>query len=305
MSSHYGIDEAWARLTPDQVKATGKEFIVGYVSEDTTGKNITREEVQTAHDAGLGVLLVYEYSTTAVHGGASKGTVDATTGITHVRLLGNYPTGCALAFAVDENTSANPSVVDDYARAFTLKCHVEGFRSMVYGGLATVKRCADLGLADLFWQTYAWSGGQWDSRATIRQIQNGVVIDGKDVDIDLAMVDDYGAWMPTTTIQKVDDDMLMLVQDTRNETVYLTNGVFARVVPAAQVSQVQNYLSNHWKNSPNDGAVVSVDNDNDLGALCGVIWGSSSSDVNVQTILSAIPGLVHTELAKVQLAVAP
>jgi hypothetical protein len=193
----YGIDEAWARLTPAQVRAAGKDFVIGYVGQDTTGKNITKSEVDAYRAAGVAVLLVYEYSATAVHGGASAGTTDADLAVRQAQALG-YPQGCAIAFAADEDTSANPSIVDAYARAFTARVHAAGYRSMVYGGLATVRRCADLRLTDLQWQTYAWSGTPttWDPRAAIRQVQNGVTIAGADVDLDTAMTADYGAWAP-------------------------------------------------------------------------------------------------------------
>jgi hypothetical protein len=194
MPSHYGLDEAWGRLTPTQVKAAGKEFVIGYLGEDIA-KDLSASEIAAYHAAGVAVLFVYEYSTTAVHGGASKGTANATLACQQAIARG-YPKGCAIAFAVDENTSGNPSIVDAYAKAFTAVCHANGYRSMEYGGLATVKRCADLKLTDLHWQTYAWSNNTWDTRVTIRQYQNGVTLAGQDVDLDVAVVDDYGAWMP-------------------------------------------------------------------------------------------------------------
>lgn len=197
MTTRFGIDEAWQRLTPAQLAAAGKTFVVGYVSEDASGKNLTAAEVAAYHAAGIAVLLVYEYSTTAIEGGATKGHHDAAIAIAHARQLG-YPTGCAIGWAVDENTTGRASVIDAYARAMTGDLHAAGYRSLDYGGLATVQRCADLGLADLHWQTYAWSGSPtvWDPRAAIRQVQNGVVLDGKDIDLDVAVVDDFGAWLP-------------------------------------------------------------------------------------------------------------
>src|SRR5262249_20698214 len=47
------------------------------------------------------------------------------------------------------------------------------------------------------WQTYAWSGGQWDSRAQLRQTQNE--LGGGDLDADEAMTSDYGQWRPGGT----------------------------------------------------------------------------------------------------------
>jgi glycoside hydrolase-like protein len=191
--SRFGVDEDWQRLTAQQLLAAGRTFAIGYVSEDATGKNITAAEVRAYLAAGVSVLLVYEYSTTAIAGGATKGSRDAGIAVGQARALG-YPRGCAVAFAVDEDTSSNPGAVDSYCRAFTAACHAAGYRSMVYGGYSTVRYCLDHSIVDLGWQTYAWSHGQWDSRAAVRQTQNGAVIAGKAVDLDTAMVDDFGAW---------------------------------------------------------------------------------------------------------------
>lgn len=190
----FGIDQAWQRLSPAEMKAAGKTFAVVYVSEDKTGKNATPQEVAAYHAAGIDVCVVYEYFTTAIHGGAAKGHHDAAIAIAGARALG-LPAGCSIGFAVDENTVGFPTLIDPYAAAFTSDVHKAGWRTTVYGGYATVKRCAEIpGLADLLWQTYAWSAGQWYPGVAIRQVQNGVQINGKDIDLDTAMVDDFGQW---------------------------------------------------------------------------------------------------------------
>ena len=192
LAGRAGIDEAWARLTPAQAKAAGMAFVVGYVSEDTTGKNITQGEVAGLRADDVAVLLVYEYSVTAAEGGSAKGTRDAGIAVGQARALG-YPHGCAVAFAIDEG-SPNTAGLLAYSRAFTAACHAAGYRSMVYGGYNTVRTCLDNKAVDLGWQTYAWSNGLWDARAAIRQVQNDITINGQDVDRDVAMVNDIGAW---------------------------------------------------------------------------------------------------------------
>jgi Domain of unknown function (DUF1906) len=184
----YGIDEAWERLSPAEMVAAGKTFVMGYVGEDTSGKNIGGREISDYLGHGIGVFLGYEYSTKAVHGGYSAGHKNGITACDQARGLG-YPQGRVIAFAVDEDTSGNPGIVDDYSRGFSDVVHGFGYRSIVYGGYSTVKRCLDIGAADYGWQTYAWSGGKWDSRALIRQVSNGVVIGGKNVDLDIFMDD--------------------------------------------------------------------------------------------------------------------
>lgn len=190
---NYGIDEAWQRLSPAEVKAAGKTFVIGYVSEDTTGKNIARAEIDAYHAAGLDVLLVYEYKPKAYLDGAPRGRKDAGIAVDRAKAL-EYPSGCTIAFAIDADTSGNPSVIADYCRAFTEEVHSAGYRTMVYGGLSTIRYCMATKLADYFWQTYAWSNGIWENGVTIRQYQNGVKINNKDVDFDMAMVPEFGQW---------------------------------------------------------------------------------------------------------------
>jgi hypothetical protein len=55
-----------------------------------------------------------------------------------------------------------------------------------------VKRLFDNGKIKWAWQTYAWSYGQWDGRAQLRQIQNGIA--GGQMDKDQSMVADFGQW---------------------------------------------------------------------------------------------------------------
>lgn len=199
----YGIDEDWSRLTPAQVLAAGKTWVMGYVSENTTGKNITTGEIRAYLAAGVDVLLGYEYAIDAAEGGMARGVRDAGIAIAQAKAHG-YPQGCAIAFAVDKDETGHRDQVVAYARAFTAACHAAGYRSMVYGGLQTVQWCADAGAADLFWQTYAWSHEQWEPRADVRQYQNGVVINGKSVDFDAALVDDFGQWRAGTMTTESD-----------------------------------------------------------------------------------------------------
>ena len=64
----------------------------------------------------------------------------------------------------------------------------------VYGGYYIVDELFNEGLVTFGWQTYAWSGGEWDSRAQLRQTDNGV--DDDQLDADDGMVTDYGQWGP-------------------------------------------------------------------------------------------------------------
>ena len=51
-------------------------------------------------------------------------------------------------------------------------------RTGAYGGYYVIKRAFDAGKITWGWQTYAWSGGQWDARAQFRQTSNGITAAG-------------------------------------------------------------------------------------------------------------------------------
>jgi hypothetical protein len=66
-------------------------------------------------------------------------------------------------------------------------------RTGIYGGYYPVKRALDAGKATWAWQTIAWSGGQWDPRAHIRQGLT-VTVGGCQVDVNDSRHPDYGQW---------------------------------------------------------------------------------------------------------------
>jgi Domain of unknown function (DUF1906) len=268
-----GIDEAWSRLTAAEATAAGITFVIGYVSEDRS-KNLTRAEIDAYHAVGIDVLLVYEFSATAVEGGAAEAHRNSGVAISQARALG-YPAGCALGFAVDQDTTGNPSMVDAYARAFTGDCHAAGYRSFVYGGLATVRYCADHGLADLLWQTFAWSGTPtiWDARAAIRQVAVEVTIAGQEVDLDVAMATDIGAWLAPGNLQE--DRMYVLVRRQGTDPVYLADGITRRWVKTPkELADIQYLGSTAAPLGPifplwNRGAIYDAANLDAFGVLIG------------------------------------
>jgi hypothetical protein len=64
----------------------------------------------------------------------------------------------------------------------------------VYGGFYAVSRVLSADLATMGWQTSAWSGGQWDPRAVLRQLGTRVWGGNADVDLHAAHAADFGQW---------------------------------------------------------------------------------------------------------------
>ena len=44
----FGVDYAWGRPGPAALKRAGAKFVCRYLSHDTTGKNLTRDEEHVA-----------------------------------------------------------------------------------------------------------------------------------------------------------------------------------------------------------------------------------------------------------------
>ncbi len=214
------IDEDWSKADPGALKAAGYGGAVGYLSEDTTGKNLTASDVRALHAAGLAVGLVYEYATTSALGGSARGTRDAGIAVGGARSL-NVPGGVCLYTAVDwQVTSGQMAAVLAYALAFQRTCAAAGYRAGIYGSYDVCAYLAQHGYTGLLWQTYAWSGGRWWPGAVVRQEQNGIHVAGATVDKDETMATDWGQW---TVGGNVDE-----IQRTANNADQYGWGVVAR-----------------------------------------------------------------------------
>ena len=69
-------------------------------------------------------------------------------------------------------------------------------RTGAYGGYYVIQRLFNASKIKWGWQTYAWSGGQWDTRAQVRQVLNGITAagDANCCDKDEAVAADFGQW---------------------------------------------------------------------------------------------------------------
>lgn len=186
----YGVDYSWARPSPADLHAKGYQFAARYLSYDTSGKNLTAPEAKSLINAGIKVVSNWE-------SGANDALDGYNAGVTHAKkaqaeaLAAGMPASRPIYFSVDFDASTS--------QQGALNSYMDGVASVLgrsrtgaYGGYYVIKRLFDAGKITWGWQTYAWSGGQWDSRAQLRQIQNGIA--GGSLDKDQAMAADYGQW---------------------------------------------------------------------------------------------------------------
>lgn len=188
------VDEAWDRPTADELIKAGYVGLMAYISQDTTGKNITRAEIDAYHAKGLDVGLNYEYNPGSAKGGANAGDTDGAIAVNHARDLG-APKGTCLYFSVDwDVTDAEKPAVLAYANAARAHCLAAGYEAGIYGGYWVCLYLINNGYKGRLWQTFAWSGGNWLGNAVLRQIQNGVIVGKSNVDRNQVIIPDWGQW---------------------------------------------------------------------------------------------------------------
>jgi len=188
-----GCDYAWAVPPISAMQAAGIKFAVRYLSTDAS-KNLSLSEAAMLHGAGISIVLVWETTGTDALAGYNQGMSDAAAARKEADALG-FPKGLPIYYAVDFNESAAQAAsVLDYLHGCA---DAEGSKNLVgiYGGYEAVHTALNAGFV-WGWQTYAWSNGEWDERAVLRQTHNDQQIGGTNVDLDEALADSYGQWAP-------------------------------------------------------------------------------------------------------------
>jgi hypothetical protein len=277
-----GLDYAWARPDLDLAWSLGYRFVSRYLSWLPNGKVIDKAELSQLLAKGFHVALNWEFDAQDQLGGAVAGNQHATEAVKQAKALG-YPAGCTIYFSADFDTSeAQQATVNAYMTAAGKVVHAAGYRIGIYGGYYVVKRAFDAGVTDDGWQTYAWSAGQWDDRAAIRQDQNGISVGGADCDHNTRVGQTYlmGQAAPTT----VEDDMAETFVK-NGDKWWISSGRFRQ-----QLDQTQFDNINYWYNKRSGRTVnICVDDDGknpkNFADVDMPIWG-----VDVATLQSGAAG---------------
>lgn len=187
-----GIDYAWAnpKPSPSCLIQNGVSFVMRYFSNDPS-KDLTADEFHNLMGHEIEVGVVWETTANRMLGGKSAGIDDAKKANERAGIIGMA--GIPIYFACDWDASPDEQAA--------INAYLDGAASVIgrnrtgiYAGFYPLKRAFDAGKAAYGWQTYAWSGGQWDNRAQLRQVQNGVTVCGTSADWDESHANDYGQW---------------------------------------------------------------------------------------------------------------
>jgi hypothetical protein len=195
MSAIPGLDYSFEpHPSPLAIRNSGARFVVRYISpipvNDTNGKNLLKAELDALGASSISVVLVFETTASRMLDGEAAGILDATDAKAVVAALGMGET--PVYFACDfDATPAQQAPIN----AYLVGCaSVLGLaRVGIYGGFYPVSRALTAGVAKWAFQTFAWSGSNWDPRAQIRQGAQ-FTLDGASCDHDSAEYPNYGQW---------------------------------------------------------------------------------------------------------------
>jgi hypothetical protein len=192
-----GLDYSFARPSPSGLHSEGYTFAARYYSYDnsgTHGKILFSGEANSLIANGIDIVSNWEYAADDALSGYNQGVADAKVANQQAAAAG-APADRPIYFSVDfDATPTQQTPINDYMDG--VASVIGRGRTGAYGGYYVIKRLFDAGKITWGWQTYAWSGGQWDARAQLRQVQNGITAagDGSCCDLDNSNADDFGQW---------------------------------------------------------------------------------------------------------------
>jgi hypothetical protein len=192
----WGFDFAdGSGITAAQLIAQGCNFVCRYLSGTPgSGKDISSSEISNYKAAGINV--VFNWETGGQEISEAQGVSDAQAAQSELNELASQSGVSAVASApiIFSCDAAPDATVDADSVAYMRGVNsVIGLaRSGGYGGYGAIQAMFNAGVITYGWQTYAWSGGMWDSRAQLQQYQNNVTVGSTSVDRDRATAADYG-----------------------------------------------------------------------------------------------------------------
>jgi hypothetical protein len=190
VSTVQGVDYADYSPSISSLQSSGYAFVCRYLSDSGNPKNISASEVVALEQGDISIVLVWEQGGEDSLNGSSYGAQQAQAALDEANALG-MPSDRPIYFAIDFDPSS--SQLAEIANYFDGVASVLGVsRTGAYGGYGAINYLFNEGKIAYGWQTYAWSAGQWDGRAQLRQVQND--IDNGNEDLDEAEASDYGQW---------------------------------------------------------------------------------------------------------------
>lgn len=238
----FGVDYSFARPDINTLKARGVTFAARYLwklmYDDgvRTNKGISKAEYDALTAAGINVVYIYEEDGKELLGGFDAGVRVAKAAEAH-RIREGLPPK-PIYFNVDYD-APETDMIATLTAILGIASVIGKERIGLYGGYKVIKAAFDAQAIVYGMQTYAWSSGQWDERAQLRQWSNGQY--GGSVDFQYAMAEEYGQSIvdePTTPVDpepenpdeiKVSVEELTKMRDAAQQLTNFFNGLLGTI----------------------------------------------------------------------------
>ena len=185
-----GCDWGWGFPDPAALEAQGIRFAGRYVTRDRTGKALTLAQAVALSAHGVRVVNIFEDAAGRALTGTINGVADAQFASKFLRQV-KCPPGQDIYVAVDVDTGGKPERVAPYFEGW--QRYFPKSRIRAYGSHEVVEWAAANGYGPGM-QTTAWSHGLWSDRIAIRQTGEQSKIGSVPIDLDDAVMADYGGW---------------------------------------------------------------------------------------------------------------
>ena len=244
-------------------------FVCRYLSAVnalTKQKLLSLDEAKTLSGAGLAIVSNYEWYADRALEGFASGVADAQIAAAQHTACGG-PADRPIYFSVDfDATPAQLPTVGSYFKG--VASVIDLSRTAAYGPYEVIKYLFDNHLISWGWQTYAWSGGQWEPRAHIQQYNNGVTLAGLSVDYNRSMQSDFGQWTieRTTWVNQYQQAQALATwQSNTNGAIAVGGNALAAsgIFPAGGTPPYDTGIAKAWQrdymNGQNHGAPTSYE----------------------------------------------
>jgi LysM repeat protein len=181
-------------------------------------KGLTTSEVSTIRASGLNIIPIYESGANIpTYFNRDQGVSDANRATNLAKSIGQ-PEGTAIYFTVDFDAQVSdvPNILNYFQG---LRDTLKSYKIGCYGKYSVINLIQSKGLADYFWQTYAWSSGQHASGLHLMQYKNDVSQYGLGFNVDMDQIEnvDCGAWGDNP--QTLSNGILTMIQIANNTDI--------------------------------------------------------------------------------------
>lgn len=189
----FGVDYSFARPSADLLSMRTVRFAARYLwrtvqSDGKTNKGLSKAEYNSLMSKGIQVAFIYEED-------GKELTLGYDAGVRVAKAAEAYRNEQGLPvkpiyFNVDFNATDSTQLAKIWDALRGVASVIGIKRVGLYAGYNVIKAAFDQKLITFGMQTYAWSNGQWDSRAQLRQWSNNQW--GGSVDFQYAMAAEFG-----------------------------------------------------------------------------------------------------------------